>query len=184
MQKLLPERYEVEKQARLLLEKLWAKCQRRGEDQIKLYELVTKEILGHSAAKAGNLGFLLVVARDYPEIMCSFDDKGYTLLHVAVLYREEKVFSLIHRIGGMKNIIFQMFDHDGNNILHLAGKLGEPQKNVQSNAVKVYFFVPSLFLNYICSRYIHEISKSFLVSVNYISLFKPGGREDYAPIIS
>ncbi|XP_004233910.2 ankyrin repeat-containing protein NPR4-like [Solanum lycopersicum] len=136
LQKLLPERYEVEKQARLLLEKLWAKCQRRGEDQIKLYELVTKEILGHSAAKAGNLGFLLVVARDYPEIMCSFDDKGYTLLHVAVLYREEKVFSLIHRIGGMKNIIFQMFDHDGNNILHLAGKLGEPQKNVQSNAVK------------------------------------------------
>lgn len=149
VQKLLPESYVVEKQARILLEELWAECRRSKEDRYKLYGLVKKETLGHSAAKAGNLGFLLVVARDYPEIMRSCDDKMYTLLHVAVLYREEKVFSLIHRIGGTKNMVVQMVNYDGNSILHLAGMLGEPQKNVQSDAIKVYFFVPlSLFKLY------------------------------------
>ncbi|KAH0696738.1 hypothetical protein KY289_014220 [Solanum tuberosum] len=122
--KLLPERYVVEKQAETLLEELWAECLRRGRD--KLLDLVLKENWVHSAAKAGNLGFLLVVTRDFPVLMWTNDDKRHTILHVAVLYREEKVFSLIHQIGGMKNIFLVDFDNDGNNILHLAGKLGEP----------------------------------------------------------
>ncbi|WMV15304.1 hypothetical protein MTR67_008689 [Solanum verrucosum] len=122
--KLLPERYVVEKQAETLLEELWVECLRRGRD--KLLDLALKENWVHSAAKAGNLGFLLVVTRDFPVLMWTNDDKRHTILHVAVLYREEKVFSLIHRIGGMKNIFLVDFDNDGNNILHLAGKLGEP----------------------------------------------------------
>ncbi|XP_049382910.1 ankyrin repeat-containing protein NPR4-like [Solanum stenotomum] len=132
--KLLPERYVVEKQAETLLEELWAECQRSGAD--KLIDLVEKEKLAHSAAKAGNLGFLLVVTRDHPGLICKPDDKSHTMLHDAVLYREEKVFSLIHQIGALKKLIIAMVDNDDNNILHLAGKLGEPQKNVQSNAVK------------------------------------------------
>ncbi|XP_049385199.1 ankyrin repeat-containing protein NPR4-like isoform X2 [Solanum stenotomum] len=122
--KLLPERYVVEKQAETLLEELWAECLRRGRD--KLLDLALKENWAHYAAKAGNLGFLLVVTRDFPVLMWTNDDKRHTILHVAVLYREEKVFSLIHQIGGMKNIFLVDFDNDGNNILHLAGKLGEP----------------------------------------------------------
>ncbi|WMV15307.1 hypothetical protein MTR67_008692 [Solanum verrucosum] len=94
--------------------------------QSEMYDVALKENWVHSAAKAGNLGFLLVVTRDYPVLMWTNDDKRHTILHVAVLYREEKVFSLIHQIGGMKNIFLVDFDNDGNNILHLAGKLGEP----------------------------------------------------------
>uniref|UniRef100_M1CES6 Ankyrin repeat-containing protein n=2 Tax=Solanum tuberosum TaxID=4113 RepID=M1CES6_SOLTU len=125
--KLLPERYVVEKQAETLLEELWAECLRSGAD--KLIDLVEKEKLAHSAAKAGNLGFLLVVTRDHPWLICKPDDKSHTILHDAVLYREEKVFSLIHQIGALKKLIIVMVDNDDNNILHLAGKLGEPQKN-------------------------------------------------------
>lgn len=121
---ILPKSCVLKQQAGLLLEELWAECERSSEDE--LLEVVKKEYLLHSAAKAGNVEFLAVIIRSYPELIWQGDNQNWTIFHVAVLYRQEKVFSLIRQLGAIKNIPIQMFDDDGNSILHLAGKLGKP----------------------------------------------------------
>ncbi|KAG5590616.1 hypothetical protein H5410_041130, partial [Solanum commersonii] len=62
---------------------------------------VKEKSLLYSAAKAGNIELLVVVIHSHPELIWQPDYQNWTIFHVAVLYREEKVFSLIHQIGGM-----------------------------------------------------------------------------------
>ncbi|KAF3641582.1 putative protein isoform X1 [Capsicum chacoense] len=132
---IIPEKYVLKKQAGLLLEELWTECQRSAED--KLLELVEKERLLHSAATAGNVEFLAVVIRNHPDLIWKVDDENRTIFHVAVLNREEKVFSLIRQIGAIKDLIILIVDNDGNNILHLAGKLGQPIRKQKIGQMEV-----------------------------------------------
>ncbi|KAG5621859.1 hypothetical protein H5410_007077 [Solanum commersonii] len=118
---LLPERYIMKKQGGLLLEELWAECERSGED--KLVELVRWRKLLQFAAIAGNVEFLAVVTHNHPRLLWEFD-REWSVFHYAVFNRQEKVFSLIHQTGGMKNFLLQKYDTNGNNMLHLAGRLG------------------------------------------------------------
>ncbi|XP_015159745.1 uncharacterized protein [Solanum tuberosum] len=118
---LLPERYILKKQGGLLLEELWAECERSGED--KLLELVRWKKLIQFAAIAGNVEFLAVVIHNHPRLLWEFD-REWSVFHYAIFNRQEKVFSLIHQTGGMKNFLLQKYDTNGNNMLHLAGTLG------------------------------------------------------------
>ncbi|OIT06255.1 hypothetical protein A4A49_26189 [Nicotiana attenuata] len=96
-----------------------------AEDKLllEIVEVDTIKLL-HSAAKAGNVEFLIVLNRDHPDLIWKVDHRDRTV-HVAVLHREETVFSLIHQIGAIKDLItLIVVDNDGNNILHLAGILG------------------------------------------------------------
>ncbi|WMV15311.1 hypothetical protein MTR67_008696 [Solanum verrucosum] len=61
------ERYILKKQGGLLLEELWAECERSGEN--KLLELVRREKLLHYAATAGNVEFLAVVIYNHPRLI-------------------------------------------------------------------------------------------------------------------
>ncbi|KAK4368285.1 hypothetical protein RND71_012077 [Anisodus tanguticus] len=119
---VLQEKSLMKEQAGLLLEELWAECQR--EDT--LLNLVEKENLLHTAAKAGNVEFLAVAIRNNPDLIWKVDQRNRTIFHVAVLHREDQVFSLIHQIGAIKDLIILIADDNSNNILHLAGKLGHP----------------------------------------------------------
>ncbi|XP_016494976.1 uncharacterized protein LOC107814134 isoform X5 [Nicotiana tabacum] len=119
---VLPEKSLLKKQAGLLLEELWAEFQKCAGD--KLFDLVEKSKLLHSAARAGNVEFLVVLIHNHPDLIWKVDKNNRTIFHVAVLHREEKVFSLIHQIGAIKDLITLIVDNDGNNILHLVGKLG------------------------------------------------------------
>ncbi|XP_060192872.1 uncharacterized protein LOC132622304 [Lycium barbarum] len=121
---VLQEKALMKEQAGLLLEELWAECQRSSED--KLLKLVETESLLHTAAKTGNVEFLVVAISNNPDLIWKVDKYNRTIFHVAVLYREEKVFSLIHQIGAIKDLLILLTDENDNNILHLAGKLGQP----------------------------------------------------------
>ncbi|XP_060195687.1 uncharacterized protein LOC132624937 [Lycium barbarum] len=130
-----PQEFSMKKQAGILLGELWAECQNSAKDQ--LLKLVEKETLLHTAAKAGNVEFLVVAIRNYPDLIWKVDKYNRTIFHVAVLYREEKVFSLIHHIGAIKDLIIQKVDDNQNNILHLAGKLGQPVYKEKTGQIRV-----------------------------------------------
>ncbi|XP_059309485.1 uncharacterized protein LOC132060466 [Lycium ferocissimum] len=122
---VLQEKSSQREQAGVLLKKLWAKCERQLSEE-KLSKLVEDEEILHTAARAGNVEFLAVLIRNHPDLIWKVDKKKRTIFHVAVLHREEKVFSLIRQIGTIKDLIILIQDVDGNNILHLAGMLGQP----------------------------------------------------------
>ncbi|KAK4347510.1 hypothetical protein RND71_033849 [Anisodus tanguticus] len=121
---VLQDKSSQRKQAGVLLKELWAEWELFLEDELS--ELVADTEILHSAAKAGNVEFLAVLIRNHPDLIWTHNQKNQTIFHVAVLHREEKVFSLIHQIGAIKNLITLKKDDDYNNILHLAGMLGQP----------------------------------------------------------
>jgi hypothetical protein len=88
------------------------------------------------AAKVGNVEFLLIIIRTYPDLLWQLIDEKYgiSLFHIAIIYRQDSVFNLIHEIGVMKekittyiakgdNIIHGLHIAEGDNMLHIAGKL-------------------------------------------------------------
>ncbi|CAA2976129.1 ankyrin repeat-containing NPR4-like [Olea europaea subsp. europaea] len=77
----------------------------------------------NDAAKIGNVEFLTLLTRSYPDLVHKSDSNNYTIFHLAVIYRQEKVFSLIHHTGAIKDILMLNIDNSGNNILHLAATL-------------------------------------------------------------
>ncbi|XP_059287336.1 uncharacterized protein LOC132040689 isoform X2 [Lycium ferocissimum] len=121
----LREKTLLKMKASELLEELWKECSENlAEDELK--RLVSETNILHSAAKEGNVEFLALLIRDYPDLVWDVNQKGQTIFHVAVLHRQEKVFSLVHQIGAIKDLITLIIDDEDNYILHLAGKLGEP----------------------------------------------------------
>ncbi|KAL0442318.1 UNVERIFIED_CONTAM: Ankyrin repeat-containing protein ITN1 [Sesamum latifolium] len=63
-----------------------------------------------------------------PDLIWKIDGNKHYMFHTAVLHRQENVFSLIHQIGSMKELIAISLDNNCNNILHLAGKLAPPDR--------------------------------------------------------
>lgn len=88
-----------------------------------LLELMEKPVhILHDAAKAGQVEMITMLTRIYPHLIWETDSDGYTMFHIAVLYRQSDVFSLIHEIKTMIGFRMTWQDHEGNNILHLAAK--------------------------------------------------------------
>ncbi|PIN13793.1 hypothetical protein CDL12_13582 [Handroanthus impetiginosus] len=116
----------MQKKAGLLAKVLWDDIQRSEETYA--VELINKCPILHDAAKVGNVGLIIMLARSDPDLLFKFDEEGHSIFHIAVLYRQEIVFSLVHRIGIMKDFITKQIDPKGNNILHLAGELAHPQR--------------------------------------------------------
>ncbi|KAL1533112.1 hypothetical protein AAHA92_33043 [Salvia divinorum] len=76
---------------------------------------------------------ITMLTRAYPNLMLETDSHGYTIFHVAVIYRRENVFRLIYSSGAIKHIIATSQDQNGDNILHLAAKFPPPNpRNVVS----------------------------------------------------
>lgn len=85
------------------------------------------------AAERGNVEFLSILIREYPDLIWKVDNQEnrYTIFHTAVKNRQEDVFKLIYEIGSSKEILLMSKDKKDNNILHLAGMLA-PQDRLNT----------------------------------------------------
>ncbi|KAH6758243.1 hypothetical protein C2S51_018478 [Perilla frutescens var. frutescens] len=99
-------------------------------DEPSALKLLSKPVpILHAAAKVGNMELIHMLTRAYPDLIWQTDDKGRSLLNIAIECREANVFSFIKRFHALD--IYSCWlkeDEDKNNLLHLAVKLG-PRKN-------------------------------------------------------
>lgn len=105
------------------MESLWEKVILLSKQEI--WELIEqpRELI-FDAAEHGNVQFLSILIREYPDLMWKADKKdNYTIFHMAVLNRQEELFKFIHDIKSIADLMVESCDSEGNNILHLAGKL-------------------------------------------------------------
>ncbi|KAK4440355.1 hypothetical protein Salat_0370400 [Sesamum alatum] len=108
------------KNARLVAERLWSEMLRL--EDVNLFEVLGEPApILHEAAKVGNVGLISMLTLSYPDLIWQQDNNKRYIFHTAVLHRQENVFSLIHQIGSMKELIAIAVDDNNNNILHLAG---------------------------------------------------------------
>ncbi|KAH6781308.1 hypothetical protein C2S51_006601 [Perilla frutescens var. frutescens] len=93
------------------------------------FELLKNPPILHDAAKVGNVDLIRMITREYPDLIWQTDDKGRSLISIAIEYREANVFSFIQRFRALDkiSILFGKVS-DETNLLHLAAKLG-PRKN-------------------------------------------------------
>ena len=87
------------------------------------------------AAELGNVEYLVILIRSYPDLIWRVDKNNQSIFHIAVKHRQESVFNLIYEIGAIKGIIAQYTDTNENNMLHLAGQLAPSDRlNIISGA--------------------------------------------------
>jgi ankyrin repeat protein len=106
---------------------------KQSSSKLAQFEMVT---LIFDAAKVGNVEFLIILARSYPDLLWHIDNNKMSIFHYAILYRHESVFNLIYEIGAKKDILATYVNlRSKNNMLHLAGKLAPLDRlNIVSGA--------------------------------------------------
>ncbi|XP_031125214.1 ankyrin repeat-containing protein ITN1-like [Ipomoea triloba] len=110
-------------QAGELLDIIWEEHHKLPDYEFR--EVITREYeILHYAAKEGNVEFLDMILESKPDLFCERNKSGQTILHVAVLYRQQNVVSYICNKQGYKDIMTLLLDDNGNNVLHLAAKAG------------------------------------------------------------
>ncbi|XP_061337470.1 uncharacterized protein LOC133284470 [Gastrolobium bilobum] len=102
-------------------------CLCKGIKEEFLNSVRTSEAM-FDAAKSGNATILEYILKYNPNLMMKVDSRGQSLLHIAILYRHISVYRVIMSKGAYKNIILQLVDYDGNNVLHLAGMLSAEER--------------------------------------------------------
>ncbi|CAG7877172.1 unnamed protein product [Brassica rapa] len=72
------------------------------------------------AVENGIVEYIEEVMKHYPDIVWFKDNYGLNLFFYAVSHRQEKIFSLIYKMGAKKNILATAWDKLHNNMLHHA----------------------------------------------------------------
>ncbi|XVE94264.1 hypothetical protein REPUB_Repub01dG0266600 [Reevesia pubescens] len=112
-----------------LVKSLWEKVLLLDHEEMwSLVEHPT--VLSLDAARSGNVEFLVQLINLYPDLIWRVNNENQSIFHNATLYRHESIFSLIHEIGSIKDLIATYEDENGNNMLHLAARL-PPQDRLQ-----------------------------------------------------
>ncbi|KAJ0016963.1 hypothetical protein Pint_12267 [Pistacia integerrima] len=80
-----------------------------------------------------------LVKRIWHEVILLVDAHGYSIFHYAVMNRHEDIFKLIYQIGSFKDFLAAFIDDDGDNMLHLAGRLARADRLsvVSGNALQM-----------------------------------------------
>ncbi|XP_035541949.1 ankyrin repeat-containing protein ITN1-like [Juglans regia] len=88
------------------------------------------------AAQVGNVEFLVILIRSYPDLIWQVDVGYGTLFHVAIKHRQERVFNLIYEIGVLKGNLATVYEPKrSSDMLHLAGELPSSDRlNIVSGA--------------------------------------------------
>ncbi|KAG6730547.1 hypothetical protein I3842_01G086000 [Carya illinoinensis] len=87
------------------------------------------------ATEIGNLEFLVILIRSYPDLIWQVDKEYGSLFHVAVKHRQERIFNLIYEIGVSYGYLVTFCTKEENSLLHLAGQLPSPDRlNIVSGA--------------------------------------------------
>jgi len=81
------------------------------------------------AAKSGNTNILELLLECHPHLLFEVNSSNQSLLHIAILHRQKSVYKLILSKRAAKNVMTKLVDSEGNNVLHLAGKMGQPKEN-------------------------------------------------------
>ncbi|XP_050279701.1 uncharacterized protein LOC126720895 isoform X2 [Quercus robur] len=79
------------------------------------------------AIKHGIFEFVSDIVKRNPALLWNRNSDGLTIFQYAVLCREAKIFSLMYKLDA-KNAVLSRTDDNGNNILHMAGKLTKSTK--------------------------------------------------------
>jgi len=80
------------------------------------------------AAKSGNTNILKHLLEYHPHLLFEVNSSNQSLLHIAIIHRQKSVYKLILSKGTAKNVMTELVDSEGNNVLHLAGKMGQPKE--------------------------------------------------------
>ncbi|KAL2921658.1 Ankyrin repeat-containing protein ITN1 [Bienertia sinuspersici] len=106
-----------------LVERLWNEVLNQKQENISQLMRHPWRLL-FVAVQVGNVDFLTTLICSYPDLIWKLDDNFRSIFHVAVQYRQEKIFRLVYEIGAIKDLLATYVDKsNGNNILHLAGLL-------------------------------------------------------------
>ncbi|XVF82781.1 hypothetical protein PTKIN_Ptkin16aG0077200 [Pterospermum kingtungense] len=76
-----------------------------------------------NASQRGMTEFIVHIIKTNPDLLNTLDNNGRNIFSVAVLCRQENVFSLIYRLETVKHDFPTYEDKFGDTMLHLAGKL-------------------------------------------------------------
>ncbi|XP_052118469.1 ankyrin repeat-containing protein NPR4-like [Arachis duranensis] len=76
------------------------------------------------AAKYGTIEFIELMKKANPDLLWATDRNKRGIFAHAILNRKKNVFDLIHDVHGRKEIVLSRTDVFGNNLLHLAARLG------------------------------------------------------------
>ncbi|KZV26444.1 ankyrin repeat-containing protein-like [Dorcoceras hygrometricum] len=88
-----------------------------------------------SAASSGNSEIVEEILESFPHAIWSVNPMGHNIFLLAVINRRENVFNLLYQMSEHKKLATQLTDNEGNNILHLVGKLAPPARlNLVSGA--------------------------------------------------
>ncbi|KAJ6408126.1 hypothetical protein OIU84_011434 [Salix udensis] len=112
----------VHKQALDLIRYLWEQVILLDDETISC-QIGKPWPLIFTAAERGNLEFLTILIRMYPDLIFKVDQNTYSIFHIAILNRHEDIFKMIYQIGSIKNVITIYKDGEGNNMLHLAARV-------------------------------------------------------------
>ncbi|XP_068482159.1 ankyrin repeat-containing protein At5g02620-like isoform X4 [Phaseolus vulgaris] len=122
-------------QALKLVQHLWELVE--SSDEMHYGDLI-KSPLSRPLFIAAEFGIPEIVTEllySYPDLLWKVDSQNRSLFHIAIMYRQEKIFNLIYNIGAHKDLITSYRDNNNHNILHLAGKLApSDQLHVVSGA--------------------------------------------------
>nr|GMD96671.1 ankyrin repeat-containing protein At3g12360-like isoform X1 [Ipomoea batatas] len=104
-----------------LLDIIWKEYCNLSDDEFRK-EIGRQDDILHYAAKHGNAEFLDMVLKSKPDLFCEINKSGHTILHVAVLYRQQNVVNYICNKQGYQYYMARRLDLNNNNILHLAAQ--------------------------------------------------------------
>ncbi|CAG7861833.1 unnamed protein product [Brassica rapa] len=112
--------------AHQLVESMWKLVVKLPEPKVS--ELLrTPTRLLFDAASSGNVEFLVILIRAYPDLLWKVDERNQSLFHIAALNRHESIFNIIYELGSIKDLIAAYKEvSTRNNMLHLVASLPPP----------------------------------------------------------
>ncbi|CAH8270052.1 unnamed protein product [Arabidopsis lyrata] len=81
------------------------------------------------AVKNGNKEFFIEIIKCNPQLLWIWKaDSGRNLFQLAVEFKKDKIFNLIHGLDDRKVTLLRSYDNKNNNILHIAAHLSTPDQ--------------------------------------------------------
>ncbi|AED90776.1 Ankyrin-repeat containing protein [Arabidopsis thaliana] len=98
-----------------------------AKNEIRWKETVYEALL--EAAKSGNRDFFIEIIKCNSQLLWILNPtSGRNLFQLAVEFKKEKIFNLIHGLDDRKVTLLRSYDKGNNNILHIAGRLSTPDQ--------------------------------------------------------
>ncbi|KAL1223220.1 Ankyrin repeat-containing protein ITN1 [Cardamine amara subsp. amara] len=109
--------------AHKLVEDIWNLVIQKSDEEVSnLLRRPTRLLF--DAASCGNVEFLVILIRSYPDLIWKVDRRNRSLFHIAAINRHETIFNIIYELGAIKDLIASYREEATNNtLLHLVARL-------------------------------------------------------------